>query len=927
VLKVELDGEYAGTAAGLALAASNITVQGLVINRFANDGIYVSGNADVIQGNFLGTDVTGTQALGNHGNDVEVQYSSDETIGGTAPAARNIISGALPATSGPYVYGDGIFMIGDDQRAVVQGNFIGTDVTGKKSLGNASVGIDIQGEHELIGGHIAGAGNLISGNGSSAILTQDPENMLEGNFIGTDVTGTQALGNDDGANAAVFIDSYANTVGGTAAGAGNLISGNQSTAGLRIEGNSNNVVEGNFIGTDVTGQVPLGNRLGILLRADGNTIGGTDAEARNIISGGQNDFEVDGSRNVIQGNFIGTNIDGTRALGGQYTGVGISGADNTVGGTCAGARNVISGWQFGEGAVVLNEGATGNMVEGNYIGTDATGEVPLGNGTGVLVAVASANTITGNVISGCTTGVKIYSNGQPPGLTSGNVVQGNQIGTDATGTQVLGNGSYGVQILDGQGTQVTGNVVVGTGPTGDNFQGSGVVLSAGTFGNTISGNTIASNAGNGVYVDNSAFNNTVRGTAAGAGNTIAANGGDGVLIREGIGGGATWRAYGIAILGNSIHDNAGLGIDLHIGVNNNQAAPLLTSAITSATGTAISGTLANYPNSSFRIEFFTNPPGVSSEGQTFVGFAQVTTDPQGNFTASLPSLPLGTNLTATATVATPNGDGTYTYGDTSEFAANTTVKSVLSVTTYSNLTLAGKTPPPLTGSVNGTPFTGSITITTTYGDTLTITLTNAATSASPVGQYTIGANMSGANSGNYILNLTAGTMYVVSLGADPDGSGAQAVTFWDNKRNKAVITGTDLSSLDALNLVNQGGAAFDPNAVAQLQAWLSVSPNATTSYQLAVQLATMDLNVLASNVHAADLLYAGGLLSYANTYGITGLTSGGFIDVQDLMNAANAILARDPKAGSGDPNQAYEAALAQALQAANGNTVFVQPPS
>jgi hypothetical protein len=240
--------------------------------------------------------------------------------------------------------------------------------------------------------------------------------------------------------------------------------------------------------------------------------------------------------------------------------------------------------------------------------------------------------------------------------------------------------------------------------------------------------------------------------------------------------------------------------------------------------------------------------------------------------------------------------------------------------------LVGNNPPPHSGSVNGTPFTGSINYTTAYGDIVTVTLSTTATSASPVGPYDITANLSGAASANYFIDPATsmtGKMYVVSIGADPNNPGAQAVTFWDNKGNKAVITAADLSSLDALNLVNQGGADFDPHAVAQLQAWLAVSPNATTSYQLAVQLAVMNLNVLAGNVHATDLLYAGGLLSYAGAYGISGLTIGGFIDVQNLMNAANAILALDPKAVAGDPNQAYEAALAQVLQAANGNTDFV----
>jgi titin len=933
VLKIELDGENAGTAAGLALAASNITVQGLAINRFANDGIYVSGNADVIQGNFLGTDVTGTQALGNHGSDVYVDWSGgNDTIGGRTTAARNIISGALPATSGPYVYGDGIFMIGNDQLAVIQGNFIGTDVTGRKALGNTNWGIASQSNHDLIGGTDAGAGNLISGNadnfvsnsgGHGGILSQGGEIVCEGNFIGTDVTGTSitygeanSLGNGIGIfceyGGGVIIGGTTESINPLATGSltGNLISGNGT--GIRFD-SPGNQAQGNLIGTDVTGQAPLrqnaGQNPGIDIQADGNTIGGTDAEDRNIISGGENGFYVAGSRNVIQGNFIGTNIDGNKAFGGEYTGVVITGADNTLGGTSPGARNVISGWQYGEGAVVLNEGATGNKVEGNYIGTDATGEVPLGNGTGVLVSyVASGNTITGNVISGCGDGVLIDSQGQSASLTSGNVVQGNQIGTDATGTQILGNVSFGVEIRSSQGTQVTDNVIVGTRGVGDNYHGAGVLLTGGTSGNAISDNTIGSNAVNGVAV------------ISGTGNSI---------------------------LGNSIHDNGGLGIYLASGAKDNQAAPVLTSAITSATGTAITGTLANYPNSSFRIEFFTNPPGVSSEGQTFLGFATVTTDANGylasspdgsavitnpgtaaaSFTASLPTLPPGTSLTATATVATPNGDGTYTYGDTSEFAANTTVKGALSVAAYSNLMLAGSNPPSLAGSVNGTPFAGSTTYTTAFGDQITVTLGTTATSASPVGQYAITASLSGPNAANYFIDpatSTTGTMYVVSVGPDPSSTtGAQAVTFWDNNHNAKLITAADLSALDGLNLVDQHGNPFDPKSVSSLRQWLAISPNATAAYQLSVQLAATDLNVLTGYVKGTDLVYAGALLPYASAYGLTGLTSGGFIDVQALMNAANSVLGL-VQPGAADPNQAYELALAQVLQAANGNSDFVR---
>jgi hypothetical protein len=299
---------------------------------------------------------------------------------------------------------------------------------------------------------------------------------------------------------------------------------------------------------------------------------------------------------------------------------------------------------------------------------------------------------------------------------------------------------------------------------------------------------------------------------------------------------------------------------------------------------------------------------------------------------------LGTSGDPGGNVINVNGTGTFirnttanpvsAVGDTFEINGQATAWPVpLTVTAGNSLMLVGNSPPPLTGSVNGTPLAGSITYTTPFGDQLTVTLGTTATAASPVGQYAITATLSGADAGNYVINpatSTTGTMYVVSLGADPDGSGADTVTFWDSQRNARTITAADLSNLDLLNLVTQGGSAFDPHSVAQLQAWLSLSPNATAAYQLAVQLAALDLNVLAGNVQAADLVYAGGLLPYASADNIAGLSSGGFIDVQDLMNAANVALAQvRPGAPANDPSQAFEAALAQVLQAANLNSDFV----
>src|SRR5262249_12250360 len=156
-------------------------------------------------------------------------------------------------------------------------------------------------------------------------------------------------------------------IGGTAAGDGNLISGNVG-AGVVVSGNYN-VVQGNRIGTDVTGTAALGNDTGVSVSGSGNTIGGTVAAARNVISGNKNSgIVISVGSNLIQGNYIGTDDSGAKALGNQM-GMSISGTNNTVGGTVAGTRNLISGNQ-GDG---INVTGTGTVILGNFIGTDATG--------------------------------------------------------------------------------------------------------------------------------------------------------------------------------------------------------------------------------------------------------------------------------------------------------------------------------------------------------------------------------------------------------------------------------------------------------------------------------------------------------------------------------------------------------------------------
>jgi hypothetical protein len=139
-----------------------------------------------------------------------------------------------------------------------------------------------------------------------------------------------------------------NMVGGTTPANRNLISGNTGT-GILIEsaGSAGNVVAGNYIGTDITGTDAIANHagIGISFSNGGNTIGGTAVGARNIISGNFDGvviaLEV---LDVVVGNYIGTDATGTDALGNVGTGVLLfGGSRNTVGGTTAASRNVISG--------------------------------------------------------------------------------------------------------------------------------------------------------------------------------------------------------------------------------------------------------------------------------------------------------------------------------------------------------------------------------------------------------------------------------------------------------------------------------------------------------------------------------------------------------------------------------------------------------
>ena len=228
VLKIEIrgDGVNAPTT-GLSVRSGGNTIQGLAVGGFSVNGIVLIEDnrfplgGNVIAGNFIGTDASGTTAVPN-GTGI-FGTSPGNTIGGITPADRNLISGNT---------GNGIDFEESSGAAtgpVIRGNYIGTDATGLKALGNGGAGINIVGFNgATIGGTADGDRNVIAASGGFGISGVFNHAVIQGNYIGTDITGNTSLFNpsvpSNASQRGGIRDNVANiTIGGTAAGAGNII--------------------------------------------------------------------------------------------------------------------------------------------------------------------------------------------------------------------------------------------------------------------------------------------------------------------------------------------------------------------------------------------------------------------------------------------------------------------------------------------------------------------------------------------------------------------------------------------------------------------------------------------------------------------------------------------------------------------------------
>jgi CSLREA domain-containing protein len=660
-----------------------------VISANGHDGIFLTngegGTPDnnTIVGNYIGLrpDGTGTQGVsGNVSDGIELAGDSN-TIGGSTAAARNYIAGN--DDNGITIFGQG---------NAVKGNVVGLDVNGNP-VANSSDGIDVvpfvTDVANVIGGLGAGDGNVISGNSDDGLFLQSPFSaappgtIVQGNLIGTDPSGTTAVGN--GLHGIETNDGGFNQIDH------NTISGNLGD-GIYTTGfdSNNNTIAQNMIGTNRAGTAAIPNaQNGVEFDFASGTVD------RNVISGNTlagiktGGAEPPSTFRTITGNKIGTNAAGTAAIPNQQQGILENGGVlDVIGGTNPGDGNLISG-NADEGLVITSF-ANFTTVEANTIGLNLAGTAALPNSAGVVVSGGSDTTTiggslssgAGNVISGNTgPGISILGAGGDGGIG----VYGNLIGTDASGTQPIGNG-VGIDSKDSNGVTIgdsgsaSGNVISGNAGFGVHIEGDG-------SSNVVDGNSIGvttaegetpdlGNGDDGVHVGPLIHDTIVRS------NTIEDNKGAGVAVPE--------PSTHTIVTANSIDRNTGLGIDLGpAGVTPNdggdsdgfQNFPTLTSVST----TTISGTLSSTGNLTYNVELFLTPtcdPSGNGEGLQYLGTTQVSTDDggTGSFTATVPALPAGEFVTATA----QNLDG-----GTSEFSA-----------------CLSTVPPPVATNLTLTPSTG-----------------------------------------------------------------------------------------------------------------------------------------------------------------------------------------------------------------------------
>ena len=331
---------------GLIIDADHITISGFSINDFRS-GIVgrPSHTATHIWGNYIGTRTDGITGRGNSSNGITLDLHSDSFIGTNGDGNNDINEGNLVSDNNQGI------QIRNANNNLIAGNIIGLDKFGSTPLGNTFNGLRIR---DALGRNVVGFNgatssvpsdvyrNVISSNGNDGVrLIDSDDQIISNNYLGTDISGTLALGNT---NFGIQLQgsSSDNIIGTDADGNSdvlerNIISDNGSGIRLQVGGTgSNNMIAGNYIGTDVSGNSDLGNLVNGVDISGGfsNNIIGTnadnvnDAAEANVISGnGADGIRLfDSNNNHIAGNYIGVGQDGLTAIGNGGRGIFITGS-------------------------------------------------------------------------------------------------------------------------------------------------------------------------------------------------------------------------------------------------------------------------------------------------------------------------------------------------------------------------------------------------------------------------------------------------------------------------------------------------------------------------------------------------------------------------------------------------------------------------
>ena len=614
------------------------------------------------------------------------------------PLGNEVALEFAPGSAGSTVRGLRLSRFGDNSGSgtgagvwirtnniTVQGNYFGINETTEVSSINH--GVRIEASNALVGGTLSVHRNVLAAGFNGVRVTSGDASTIAGNFIGTNPGGDEDWGNaDDG----VFVTGPTTnlTIGGSAAGSGNVISGNDGD-GIRIQGGGGGTPNGTIIARNVVGLArpgigspddQLGNsNFGIFSLGLNTTIGLPGAGnyvAENGLEGIHLISPADTA--TIQANVVGWGLNNSSPRGNAIFGIRVVDVPNVVIGGALGAstRNVVA--NNGRNISIEGPASDGTIVRGNYIGIDPSGTV-VGpqNGTRASFTSAPNTQIIGNVVAGA--GEATAPGTSTPGVfigvgANGSDVQGNRLGTNAAGTAALGNQGPGISIAApfttiGGPTPVEGNLISGNRPIGILVTPSGheAVIESNLIGTDAAGTGDIGNGGAsgaaGIVIDA----NDVRVGGAGhtAVNTIRHNQGPGIVV--------SGSHTGNHFPGILSYDNIDMGIDLNfddiinndaldadVGPNNLQNTLAGIGAGFSAGTLTLRGTLRGQPSQTVSVRWYRNTacaPGSEAEGEEFLlETVGVSLDGigQGQVSASIPAAVGGGSVSATLIDAANN---------------------------------------------------------------------------------------------------------------------------------------------------------------------------------------------------------------------------------------------------------------------------------